>query len=325
MENSVLLSVENLCTYFDTEEGLARAVDGVNFSVPKGKTVALVGESGCGKSVTALSILQLIPEPAGKIVDGRITFERQNLLDFDENQMRQIRGNKIAMIFQEPMTALNPVFTIGNQINESLKLHRKDLSSKQRTEIACKLLEQVGISESRKRLKTYPHQLSGGMRQRAMIAMALACQPQLLIADEPTTALDVTIQSQILSLLNDLQQQMSMSILLITHDLGVVAQSADKVVVMYAGKIVESADVNELFANPLHPYTKGLFAALPKLGEKKRRLDTIPGQVPNPVDFPDGCRFHPRCSRCQGDERCMNQLPQLIEHRSNHFAACWKI
>ena len=203
MQNNVLLSVENLCTYFDTEEGLARAVDGVSFSVPKGKTVALVGESGCGKSVTALSILKLIPHPTGKITNGRILFESHNLLNFDEKQMRQIRGNKIAMIFQEPMTALNPVFTIGNQIKESLKLHRRDLSADQRTEIACKLLEQVGIPEPHQRLKSYPHQLSGGMRQRAMIAMALACQPQLLIADEPTTALDVTIQSQILALLND--------------------------------------------------------------------------------------------------------------------------
>ncbi len=323
--NDSLLTVENLHTYFNTEDGIARAVDGVSFSVPKAQTVALVGESGCGKSVTALSILQLVPEPAGKIIKGKIIFKNQNLLELSEKQMRDIRGNKIAMIFQEPMTALNPVFTIGNQIEESLKLHRKNLSSKQRKEISINLLKKVGISEPEKRLKSYPHQLSGGMRQRAMIAMALACQPTLLIADEPTTALDVTIQSQILALLNDLQQQMNMSILLITHDLGVVAQSADWVIVMYAGKIVEAASVTDLFNNPLHPYTQGLLNALPKLGEKKHRLDTIPGNVPNPVNFPTGCRLHPRCKKCNNDKQCINETPELKEHIPNHFVACWKI
>ncbi len=323
--NSTLLAVENLHTYFKTEEGIAHAVDGVSFSVPKGKTVAIVGESGSGKSVTALSILQLVPEPAGKIVKGKIFFENQNLLEFPEKQMRQIRGNKIAMIFQEPMTALNPVFTIGNQIEEALKLHRKNITKEQRKQIVIELLQKVGISEPKERIKNYPHQLSGGMRQRAMIAMALACQPKLLIADEPTTALDVTIQAQILALLNDLQTQMKMSILLITHDLGIVAQSADSVVVMYAGKVIESANVKELFENPLHPYTIGLLNAIPKLGEKKQRLDTIPGNVPNPVNFPTGCRLHPRCEKCDNDERCMNKAPKLIEHRPNHFVACWKI
>ncbi len=321
-----LLQIEDLRTYFFTDDGISRAVDGVNFSVPAGKTLALVGESGCGKSITALSILQLVPEPLGKIVSGKIVFDGEDLVGLGEQAMRRIRGNRIAMIFQEPMTALNPVFTIGNQIIETIRLHQ-DFSRRDSESLAVELLRKVGIPEPAQRLKNYPHHLSGGMRQRAMIAMALACRPALLIADEPTTALDVTIQAQILDLLNDLQSQMGMSILLITHDLGVVAQTAHTVAVMYAGKIVEYADAGELFAHPLHPYTQGLFAAIPRLGMGKyaNRLQTIPGTVPNPQSFPPGCRFHPRCPICNNDPKCMTQQPPLIEHRPNHFAACWHI
>ncbi|NLX07660.1 MAG: ABC transporter ATP-binding protein [Phycisphaerae bacterium] len=318
------LVVEDLRTYFQTEEGVARAVDGVSFSVPRGKTVALVGESGCGKSVTALSILRLVEKPAGRIVGGRVRLGDLDLLGLSERQMRAVRGDRIAMIFQEPMTALNPVFTIGNQLVEAIRLHQ-DLSSRQSRELAAELLGKVGIPEPAERLRSYPHQLSGGMRQRAMIAMALACQPDLLIADEPTTALDVTIQAQILRLLNSLQKQMHMSVLFITHDLGVVAQSADYVVVMYAGKVVERADVHDLFEHPLHPYTRGLLDALPRLGRRKGDLKTIPGQVPNPVDPPKGCRFHPRCELCQATgSRCQYEEPPLVEVRPGHDVACWE-
>jgi oligopeptide/dipeptide ABC transporter ATP-binding protein len=321
-----LLEIHDLKTYFFTDDGVSRAVDGVTFSVPAGKTLALVGESGCGKSVSALSILQLVPEPLGKIVSGKILFDGEDLVSLGERAMRWVRGNRIAMIFQEPMTALNPVFTIGNQIIETIRLHQ-DLSRRESEALAVDLLRKVGIPEPAQRLKNYPHHLSGGMRQRAMIAMALACRPALLIADEPTTALDVTIQAQILDLLNDLQSQMGMSILLITHDLGVVAQTAHTVAVMYAGKIVEYAEVGELFAYPLHPYTQGLFAAIPRLGMSKQnvRLQTVPGTVPNPLNFPPGCRFHPRCFSCNNDPKCLKQEPPLREHRPGHFAACWHI
>ena len=323
MDRETLLRVENLKTWFFTDEGIAKAVDGVSFSISKGKTLALVGESGCGKSVTALSILKLIPDPPGKIVEGEIIYSGQNLMTCGEREMLKVRGNKIAMIFQEPMTALNPVFTIGNQIVETIRLHQ-NISRRESRELAVELLRSVGISEPAYRLKNYPHHLSGGMRQRAMIAMALACRPGLLIADEPTTALDVTIQAQILELLNALQAKLSTSILLITHDLGVVAQTAHDVAVMYAGKIVEYAEVKELFAHPLHPYTQGLFSAIPRLGAGKRnaRLKTIPGQVPNPSSYPSGCRFHPRCPICDNDPKCKNQIPPLIEHHPGHFAAC---
>jgi len=321
-----LLQVNDLKTYFFTDDGIARAVDGVSLSVPAGKTLALVGESGCGKSITALSILRLVPEPLGKIVSGQILFDGQNLVDLSERQMQKIRGNQIAMIFQEPMTALNPVFTIGNQIIETIRLHQ-NLSKSQSEELAVDLLRRVGIPAPEQRLQNYPHHLSGGMRQRAMIAMAIACRPSLLIADEPTTALDVTIQAQILDLLNELQQQTGMSILLITHDLGVVAQTAHAVAVMYAGKIVEYAEAAELYVHPLHPYTQGLFAAVPRLGAGKRnvRLQTIPGTVPNPTAFPAGCRFYSRCPTCKNDAKCKDQQPPLIEHRPGHFAACWHI
>jgi oligopeptide/dipeptide ABC transporter ATP-binding protein len=323
--NSSILTIENLQTHFATDDGTARAVDGLSLKIPKGTTLALVGESGCGKSVTAFSILRLIPEPAGKIVSGKILFEGKDLVKLSENQMQSIRGNRIAMIFQEPMTALNPVFTIGNQLTEAIKLHQS-VTASLRNERAVQLMHDVGIPEPEARLQTYPHHLSGGMRQRVMIAMALACEPSLLIADEPTTALDVTIQFQILNLLNTLQKKTGMSILLITHDLGVVAQTAHVVAVMYAGKIVEYAHVDPLFAKPLHPYTKGLFQAIPRLGqEKSKRLVTIPGQVPNPLNFPPGCRFHPRCPVCNNDPKCKTEAPPLIEHDQNHFAACWHI
>jgi oligopeptide/dipeptide ABC transporter ATP-binding protein len=321
-----LLEVKDLRTYFNTDEGVSRAVDGVSFSVPRGKTLAIVGESGCGKSVTALSILQLVPEPTGEIRTGSISLDGVDLVKLGEKQMRKIRGNRISMIFQEPMTALNPVFTIGNQLCETIKLHQQ-LSSEERKALAVSLLRQVGIPEPEARLKTYPHHLSGGMRQRVMIAMALASKPDLLIADEPTTALDVTIQAQILHLLNELQVQTGMSILLITHDLGVVAQTAHAVAVMYAGKIVEYADVKELYERPLHPYTKGLFAAIPRLGMTKSagRLSTIPGQVSSPLNFPAGCRFNPRCQECRNDPKCLNEEPPLVEYFPGHFAACWHI
>lgn len=317
-----ILHIEDLRTYFFTEEGISRAVDGITLSIPEGKTVALVGESGCGKTMTALSILRLIPEPAGKIVGGRIIFEDTDLIKLPEKQMQKIRGNKIAMIFQEPMSALNPVFTIGDQIIEAIRLHR-DVSMKKAKELAIELLDHVGIPNPEDRLYSYPHQLSGGMRQRAMIAMALACKPKLLIADEPTTALDVTIQAQILSLLAMLQTQLNMSILLITHDLGVVAQIADYVAVMYAGKIVEEAAVDLLFSQPLHPYTQGLLAALPRLSSKKERLAAIPGQVPNPINHPPGCRFQPRCPIAT--KECQSEPPQLQQVEKDHSVACWQL
>jgi oligopeptide/dipeptide ABC transporter ATP-binding protein len=325
-DKKILLDVRDLKTYFFTDEGTSRAVDGISFTVPHGKTLALVGESGCGKSVTSLSILQLVPEPTGKIVSGSIEFDGMNLVELGESQMRKIRGNRISMIFQEPMTALNPVFTIGNQIDETIKLHQK-LSRQDRRQLAVELLRKVGIPEPEARLDSYPHHLSGGMRQRIMIAMALASNPDMLIADEPTTALDVTIQAQILALLNDLQVQTGMSMLLITHDLGVVAQTAHEVAVMYAGKIVEYADVKDLFANPLHPYTQGLFTAIPRLGmtKKSTRLATIPGQVSSPTSFPPGCRFHPRCPSCKNDPKCMTQEPPLVDYGNGHRAACWHI
>jgi peptide/nickel transport system ATP-binding protein/oligopeptide transport system ATP-binding protein len=322
----ILLEVRDLKTYFFTDEGTSKAVDGVSFCVPVGKTLALVGESGCGKSVTSLSILQLVPEPTGKIVGGEIRFGNINLLDLSESQMQKIRGNRISMIFQEPMTALNPVFTIGNQIDETIKLHQ-DLSRQDRRAMSITLLRKVGIPEPEARLDTYPHHLSGGMRQRIMIAMALASNPSMLIADEPTTALDVTIQAQILALLNELQTQSNLSILLITHDLGVVAQTAHEVAVMYAGKIVEYADVQTLFGNPLHPYTQGLFLAIPRLGTTKitGKLATIPGQVSSPTNFPTGCRFHPRCPICKNDPKCITQEPPLVDYGRGHCAACWHI
>jgi oligopeptide/dipeptide ABC transporter ATP-binding protein len=320
--NEMLISVRHLSTHFSTEQGLARAVQDISFDIPKAKTLALVGESGCGKSVTALSILRLIPNPPGRIVAGEILLEGQSLLKLSQSRMRSIRGNDIAMIFQEPMTSLNPVFTIGNQIIEVIQLHQKK-SFKEARRMAVEMLGKVGIADPQQRIDEYPHQMSGGMRQRVMIAMALSCTPKLLIADEPTTALDVTIQAQILDLLRQLQQQQHMSILLITHDLGVVAENADDVVVMYASRIAESAPVETLFARPLHPYTQGLLRSLPKLNERRDRLEVIGGSVPNPVDFPSGCKFHPRCPVGCEDRRCQTEEPLLKEVEPGHNAACW--
>src|SRR5687768_6739947 len=291
-----LLEVQKLDVAFDTERGQVRPVRDVSFSIFPGQTVALVGESGCGKSVTSLSILRLIPQPPGRILGGRVILEGRDLLGISEKDMRGVRGKDIAMIFQEPMTSLNPVYTIGDQIAEAIILHQK-VNSRRAYEIAEQALNDVGIADPHRRLSEYPHQMSGGMRQRVMIAMALSCQPKLLIADEPTTALDVTIQAQILELLRKLQRERDMAVLLITHDLGVVAEQADVVAVMYASRIVECSAVEELFDRPQHPYTEGLFRAIPKLGVKHERLETIPGTVPNPARFPSGCKFHPRCHR----------------------------
>jgi len=321
-QNQPLLSAQNLSVSFFTEDGIANAVRNVTISVKKAKTFALVGESGCGKSVTALSIMRLVPQPQGKIVSGKILLENTNLLDLTEKQMRRIRGNQIAMIFQEPMTSLNPVYTVGNQIAEVIQLHQKK-SPEEAWNQAAKLLGRVGVPDPDQRVRQYPHQMSGGMRQRVMIAMAVSCNPKLLIADEPTTALDVTIQAQILDLLDELQRQNQMSILLITHDLGVVAERASDVAVMYASGIVETAEAAALFAEPLHPYTNGLLKALPRLGISANRLQTIPGSVPNPLNFPAGCKFHPRCPIGKNDQRCRSTEPELREVRPGRFVACW--
>ncbi len=318
-----LLKIEGLTTQFHTENGIARAVQDVSFSIQKKKTFALVGESGCGKSVTALSVMRLIPDPPGKIVSGRILFNGKNLLELSEKEMRHVRGNNIAMIFQEPMTSLNPVYTIGDQIVEAIRLHqKKDIESAWQE--AVKVLHKVGIADPDQRVYEYPYQMSGGMRQRVMIAMGISCEPDLLIADEPTTALDVTIQAQILDLLDELRERHGMSVLIITHNLGIVAERADSVAVMYASRIAEMADSKDLFENPLHPYTVGLLESIPKLGEQKERLSAIPGNVPNPLNFPEGCKFHPRCPVCKGDPRCLKIEPQLEEKEPGHTVACWK-
>jgi oligopeptide/dipeptide ABC transporter ATP-binding protein len=322
-DSEKLLSVQNLSTWFETELGTAKSVQNVSFGIEKGKTLAIVGESGCGKSVTSLSIMRLVPTPPGRIVSGKILFDGQNILDFSEKQMRKIRGNKIGMIFQEPMTSLNPVYTIGQQIIEAIMLHQKK-NEQQAWAIAEEMLAKVHIPEPARRMYEYPHLLSGGMRQRVMIAMAISCKPSLLIADEPTTALDVTIQAQILDLLDELQQSENMSILLITHDLGVVAQRADDVAVMYASRIVEKSSCKELFNKPLHPYTQGLLNSLPQLGTSQKRLNTISGNVPEPMNFPTGCKFHPRCPVGCNDKKCQTEEPELKEVSSGHFTACWK-
>lgn len=312
-------SVDNLTIEFKTDQGVSRAVDGVSFEIPKGKTVGLVGESGCGKSVTALSIMRLIKTPPGRYAHGRIIYEGKNLLELPETDMRHLRGNRISMIFQEPMTSLNPVFTIGNQIAEAICLHEK-LKSKAALDKAINMLELVGIPSPKERANTYPHQLSGGMRQRVMIAMALACKPDLLIADEPTTALDVTIQAQIMELMLKLQHEMGMSILLITHDLGVVAETCDEVVVMYAGRVVEKADVKTIFSKPKHPYTIGLLNSVPGTHHEGHRLQTIPGLVPNLLHLPQGCRFQDRCSRVVN--QCRQTEPELT-HEAEHLFRCY--
>ncbi len=323
--NDTLLCVKGLHTYFYTYDGVVKAVDGVDFSIRTGETLGLVGESGCGKSVTALSILRLIQEPPGRIVKGRILFEDQDLLEFSPDQIREIRGNRISMIFQEPMTSLNPVFAIGGQIAESIRLHQK-VSRREAMDQAVEMLKKVAIPDPEKRIKEYPHQLSGGMRQRVMIASALSCNPKILIADEPTTALDVTIQAQILNLMNNLKQDFGASVLLITHDLGVIAEMAQSVAVMYTGKIVEYADVVELFTNPKHPYTLGLMDSIPRMDvpvAEDKMLSTIPGVVPSLLDLPKGCAFRARCP--QVNDRCSQETPELSDVGSGHLVRCWSI
>jgi oligopeptide/dipeptide ABC transporter ATP-binding protein len=322
---NIVLDVKDLQTVFFTNSGLFKAVDNLSFQVRRGETLAIVGESGCGKSVSALSVLRLVPDPPGRIVGGSILLEGADLLALDETKMRQIRGNRISMIFQEPMTSLNPVMRIGDQITEAVRLHRT-MTRKQAWDKAVEMLRLVRIPEPARRAQDYPHQLSGGMRQRAMIAMALACRPALLIADEPTTALDVTIQAQILALMLELQTELGMGLVLITHDLGVVAQTAQRVVVMYAGRKVEEANVDDLFANPLHPYTRGLMASIPALpserGRSDARLAEIPGMVPALTRLPKGCAFAPRCQLAI--KRCQEEYPPLAEFGGNHTAACWR-
>src|SRR5919199_5256022 len=315
-----LLEVENLQTHFRTPDGINRAVDGVSFAVEPGETLAIVGESGCGKSVTANSILRLVPEPPGKVA-GRIRFEGRDLLGLSEREMRAVRGGDIGMIFQEPMTSLNPVLTVGRQLGETLRLHQR-LERKAVEARAVEMLGLVGIPEPERRLDDYPHKLSGGMRQRVMIAMALACNPKLLIADEPTTALDVTIQAQILELMRRLRDETGTAIMLITHDLGVIAELARTVVVMYAGRIVERVAVGDLFADPQHPYTVGLLGSIPKLAGEEPRLATIEGAVPNPTALPSGCKFHPRCPFAV--DRCRREEPVLMAVKPGHLSACWR-
>lgn len=323
MENNNLLDIRGLKTYFFTEGGVVRAVDGVDFSVKRGEVLGLVGESGCGKSVTSLSIMRLISQP-GKIVEGEVIFKDLDLLTVKEKQMRKIRGNRISMIFQQPQSCLNPVFRVGEQLAEVLYIHR-NVDKKEGARRAIELLSMVGIPEPESRARSFPHELSGGMAQRVMIAMALACVPELLIADEPTTALDVTIQAQILDLMRNLRSKMDTAIILITHDLGVVAEMCDRVNVMYAGRIVEEAEVHRLFQEPKHPYTVALIGSTPVLGQADKKLVTIPGSVPNLVNLPQGCKFAPRClPRVENNlSICTEQEPDLKMIAPNHWVRCW--
>jgi len=314
-----MLSVQDLKVYFIGNERVSRALDGVSYEIRKGETVCLVGESGCGKTVSALAILGIIPQPPGMIMGGKVLFNGQNLLDLSEEEMQKIRGNHIAMVFQEPMTSLNPVFTIGDQIEEAIMVHER-LDEAQARQRCIQLLKDVGIPSPEQRLKDYPHQLSGGLRQRVMIAMALACDPDLVIADEPTTALDVTIQAQILNLFEELQQKRHMSLLYITHDLGVVANIADRIYVMYAGIIVEQGDSSDIFSNPCHPYTQGLLASLPGRSKRGSTLHSIPGTVPDPAHKPSGCPFHPRCNFAI--ETCRSQFPNMCDYGKGHLSRC---
>lgn len=316
----LLLKLDNLKTYFFTDDGVVKSVDGVTFEIHKGETLGVVGESGCGKSVTSLSIMRLIPTPPGKIVEGHIWFDGDDLVQKSEAEMRKIRGNDISMIFQEPMTSLNPVYTVGDQIAEAVILHQK-VSKKEALERAIEMLRKVGIPSPEQRVDEYPHQLSGGMRQRVMIAMALSCNPKLLIADEPTTALDVTIQAQILELMKELKDEFNTAIMLITHDLGVVAEVCDQVAVMYAGRVVEYSNVQTIFSRPQHPYTWGLLKSIPKLDEKVERLMTIEGVVPSPLDLPQGCTFNPRCRFAT--DKCRQEMPEIQEIKSGHSVRCW--
>ena len=318
-----LIEIKNLMTSFFTADGELRAVEGVNFEIEEGKTMGLVGESGCGKSVTALSIMRLIPSPPGKVVGGQVLLRGRDLLKLNGSAMRKVRGNEISMVFQEPMTSLNPVFTIGNQIAEAIRLHQ-GLNRKETRDKVIEMLRLVKIADPETRVKDYPHQLSGGMRQRVMIAMALSCNPSLLIADEPTTALDVTIQAQILELIGELQERLGMALLLITHDLGVVAEQAHDVAIMYAGKIVERARPEVIFSRPLHPYTVGLLNSIPGIkGEKKKRLEAIPGVVPSPLELPGGCRFRDRCPKAGGI--CAGTEPELVEKEKGHWVSCYMV
>lgn len=321
MAANTLLEVKNLSTSFTTDAGKVVVLDDVSFTIERGKTLGVVGESGCGKSVTSLSIMRLLPYPAGKIEHGQVIFQGKDLLKLPIDDMYHIRGKKIAMIFQEPLTALNPVHRIGKQLAEVFELHFPKLKEKQVRQKSIDLLKKVGIPAPEKRIDEYPHQLSGGMRQRVVIALALACEPDLLIADEPTTALDVTIQAQILNLMKELQKEMGMSILFITHDLGVIAQMCDEVAVMYAGRVVEEAEVFELFKNPKHPYTKGLLSSIPQLETpSKSTLKTVEGNVPDVYNFPSGCRFHPRCP--YAIEKCSNDVPKNEQISSEHLVSC---
>jgi peptide/nickel transport system ATP-binding protein/oligopeptide transport system ATP-binding protein len=318
--NSKLLEVRDLKTNFYTELGVVKAVDGVDFELYPGETLGIVGESGCGKSVTSLSIMKLVPQPLGKIVSGSILFNGADLAKFTNDEMKKVRGNDISMIFQEPMTSLNPVYMVGDQIAETIILHKR-VSKKEALDQALRMIRKVGIPEPKQRIREYPHQLSGGMRQRVMIAMALSCDPKLLIADEPTTALDVTIQAQILKLMRNLKDRLGMAIMLITHDLGVIAEMAERVVVMYAGKIVEYSDVKPLFSDPMHPYTWGLLNSITRMDVETDELAAIPGIVPNPLNFPSGCKYHTRCPL--QTEECQVKEPPIFEVASRHFTRCW--
>jgi len=316
-----ILELKNLRTWYSTDNGIAKAVDGVSFSLGRNRTLGVVGESGCGKSVTALSIMRLIPMPPGYFAGGEILWKGRDLLKLSEEEMRKLRVNDIAMIFQEPMSSLNPVFTCGSQIMEQLLIHR-DISKAEAKNRSVELLNLVGIPNPLERFSSYPHELSGGMRQRVMIAMALSCNPALLIADEPTTALDVTVQAQILDLIGKLQGETGMSVMLVTHDFGVVAELCQDVIVMYASRIVEKGTVEQLFTNPLHPYTRGLLKSIPRLGSSKERLHVIEGNVPSAVNLPGGCRFAGRCTLA--DAHCRKEQPELLSFESGHEAACWK-
>lgn len=314
-----LLEVKDLKTYFYTDEGVVKSVDGVSFSVDKGETLGVVGESGCGKSITSMSIMQLIGK-SGKIVNGEIDFKGENLLNKDKEEMRKIRGKEIAMIFQEPMTSLNPVYTVGQQIMEAVLIH-EDMTKEQARERAIQMLDLVKIPDAEKRLNSYPHEFSGGMRQRVMIAMALSCNPEFLICDEPTTALDVTIQAQILNLINELKEKTGTAVMMITHDLGVISEVADNVMVMYAGQVVEYTDVDTVFEKPLHPYTQGLISCIPKLGGQEEKLSTIKGMVPSFNDMPEGCLFCPRCEYAK--DICRKERPELVD-LDGHQVRCFK-